>query len=358
MKKIAIWAPLRYANYGDDMQAIAFALFIKQLGYDVKLFQLEEELSKIYGLESVSTVDDLCKGVNLCVIAGGALLTPFNLPKRLLNKAAVEYERDFKDLYEATRKYKTLKFCAVSMGGDGLLRSPWMWYSKSRIKFFKCDSFINGTVRLSGDVLQMAKFGKDFKFYPDMLFRVADYFIPQKLPQTDKIRIGFNFKKGRFLDQSLLEDIFKYAEINDNIEFHFTTTHMEKIGLNYQYLPPKESKNIFIDRYETPNQLLGVLSSMDVVVTSMLHVGLTGLVMGTPFLSYRGPGKTKSFLRSIGGDWAILPENVTFEQLREKFFVKKKEDLYQKYNLSVIKEMIIESEKQYVFCKDVVEKFG
>lgn len=28
-KTISIWAPLRYANVGDDMQAIAFATYIK-----------------------------------------------------------------------------------------------------------------------------------------------------------------------------------------------------------------------------------------------------------------------------------------------------------------------------------------
>ena len=45
-KKIAIWAPLRYANYGDDMQAIAFAKFLQRLEYDVKLFQLDKELAR------------------------------------------------------------------------------------------------------------------------------------------------------------------------------------------------------------------------------------------------------------------------------------------------------------------------
>lgn len=76
--KIGIWAPLRYANVGDDMQAIAFAKHIQKMGYEVKLFQLDEELSALYKLESAPTVDALCKDVNLVVIAGGALLTPFN----------------------------------------------------------------------------------------------------------------------------------------------------------------------------------------------------------------------------------------------------------------------------------------
>ena len=85
-KKIGIWAPLRYANVGDDMQAISFAIHIKKLGYEVKLFQLDETLAELYQLESVPNIDILCEKVNLIIIAGGALLTPFKWYKRILNK--------------------------------------------------------------------------------------------------------------------------------------------------------------------------------------------------------------------------------------------------------------------------------
>lgn len=359
LKKIAIWAPLRYANYGDDMQAIAFALYIKNMGYDVKLFQLEKSLSEMYELESVPTVEALCKDVNLCIIAGGALLTPFKWYKRILNRAAREYEVDFRDLYKATKKYPNVKFCAISMGGDGKVREPEAWYSHWRIDFFRSDSFMNGTVRLEGDAKQMKRtFGKDFMFYPDMLFRTCDYFSPKMLPQTKKYRVGFNFKKGKYIDKNLLEDIFQYAVTHDDMEFHFTTTHMENVKLNYQYIPKKEMKNVFIDRYENPCQLLGVLASMDCFMTSMLHVGLTGLTTGTPFVSYRGPGKTKSFLKSIGGDWAILPDDITFEQLKKQIWSHTREELYAMYNTEEIERMREGGLKQYEFCRNVVEKFG
>lgn len=357
--KIGIWAPLRYANVGDDMQAIAFAKHIQEMGYEVKLFQLDKELSALYNLESAPTVDALCKDVNLVVIAGGALLTPFKWYKRILNKAAREYEADFKDLFLASKKYPNVKFCAISMGGDGKVKKPETWYSHWRIDFFRSHSFVDGTVRLAGDVEQMKQaFGKNFVYHADMLFRTPDYFEPKMLPPTDKIRICLQFKKGRYLDKQLLADIFDYAEKHDDMEFHFITTHMPKIGLTYQYMPEKPSKNIFLDAYENPNQLLGVLASCDVTMTSMLHVGLMGLTMNTPFVSYRGPGKTKSFLKSIGGDWAILPEKISFEELRQQVLTKKKEKLFGRYNQKAIHEMIEDSLCQYRFCTEVVEKLG
>lgn len=355
---ISIWAPLRYANYGDDMQAIAFAQLIKNMGHDVKVFQLEESLAQIYNLKIARTVDDLCKDVNLVIIAGGALLTPFKWYKRILNKAAREYETDFKDLFYATQKYPNVRFCAISFGGDGTVKNPEKWFSKWRIGFFKSSAFINGTVRLKGDTDMMRMFGRNMTFYPDMLFRACDYFPPKMLVPIDKYRVGFNFKKGRYLDKKLLKDIMDYAATHDDMEFHFTTTHMQKVGLNYQYVPEKPLRNIFIDRYENPCQLMGILASMDCFMTSMLHVGLTGLTTGTPFVSYRGPGKTKSFLKSIGGEWAILPEQITFEQLKAQIWCHTRDKLYARYDTEMIERMKTESLNQYEFCKNVVEKFG
>ena len=45
MKKIAIWSSLKFTNYGDDLQALAYAMFLKNEGYEVKLFQLDREVS-------------------------------------------------------------------------------------------------------------------------------------------------------------------------------------------------------------------------------------------------------------------------------------------------------------------------
>ena len=342
MKKVAIWSSLKFTNYGDDLQALAYAIFLKNEGYDVKLFQLDKGLAELYGVETVQTIDELCKDVKLCIIAGGGLLSPFD------------------PVCRATVQYGT-KFCAISMGGDGKEHSPILMYGQWRRKFFSSEIFLDGAVRLEGDVAQMKKFNKNFQFYPDMLFKSPDFFETQPLPPTDKIRVGLNFKKNRnykYLDKKLLNDILEYADTHNDIEFHFTTTHMDYVGLNYQYYPEHETENLKIDKYTSPKQLLGVLESCDVFVTSMLHLGLTGLTKGTPFLSYRGPGKAKSFLRSIGGEWAILDDNISFTDLLDNFLMQKKDSLYNKYNVQSIKGMIDGSSKNYDFCKQIVEKYA
>lgn len=357
IKTVAIWAPLRFVNYGDDMQAIAFALHIKKMGYNVKLFLLEESLAKKYELETVTTYEDLFKGVNICIIAGGSHMVPLSPARQILSSSYRRYELDFVEMVHVMKKYPDIKICPLSIGGDGERHWPLWYYGVGRYRLFHSKQFINGSVRLEGDVSQMRRMGREMKYYPDMLFRSTDYFEPEMLPKSTKYRVGFNLKKN-CLDENIINAIFKYAEEHDDIEFHFTTTHMDKANLHYQYIPDKESKNIFIDKYTSPNQLLGVLGSMDVFITSMLHVGLTGLTMGTPCLSYRGPGKTKAFLHSIGGDWAILNDDITFEDLRGKFFSQSRGQLFNKFDVGALERFKAESGKHYDLCSEIVNKYA
>ena len=357
MKTVAIWAPLRYINYGDDMQAIALALCIKRMGLNVKLYCLEKGLADKYNLHSVSTCEELFKDVNLCFIAGGALMLPVHPAKQLLSSSYRRIEFDYLEFVWAMKKYQNLRICPLSIGGDGKQHCPLFYYGIGRNVLFHSKHFIDGTVRLEGDVAQMKRVGKEMKYYPDMLFRTSDYFEPECLPKSSKYRVGFNFKKN-CIDENMINAIMKYANEHDDIEFHFTTTHMDKANLHYQYIPEKESKNIFIDKYTSPNQMLGVLSSMDVFITSMLHVGLTGLTMGTPCLSYRGPGKTKAFLHSIGGDWAILNSDISFEELRRTFFSQSREQLYGRFDVHALESFKQESEKHYDLCAKIVNKYA
>lgn len=354
---IAIWAPLRYSNYGDDLQAIVFAHFIKSLGFSVIVFQMEQELADYYGLKVAHNVNELCANSKLCIIAGGALLTPFLLPQRIVSKPAYEYENDFKDLHNAGKKFGT-KFCAISMGGDGKSRNPYLYYSLSRIEFFKSPWFIDGTVRLEGDIQQMKKFGKSFKYYPDCLLQTPRWLkmSSNSSPGSNKcLKVALNFKK-RHLPKKLLDDILQYAQTHNDIEFYFVTTHLEKSGIKYEFIPENESKNVKIIKYSTPTQLLEFIKGVDVLVTSKLHLGITGLTVNTPFLIYQGPGKAKSFAKTIGGEWSVLDDAITFDDLLKNYLLVGKKNLMDRYNTAELKKIIDESKFQFEFCRNILNK--
>jgi len=133
---------------------------------------------------------------------------------------------------------------------------------------------------------------------------------------------------------------------------------MEKTGINYEYVPERETDTIKIVKYETPSKLLEFLSGIDLLVTSKLHLGISGLPLGTPFLIYRGPGKAKTFLQSIGGEWAVLNDNISFQELEKKFFRKSKSEIFNKYNIKLLNKMIKDSFGHYLFCKNIIEQFS
>lgn len=359
--KVAVWGPNRWCNYGDDLQSVLYALHLRSLGYDPIVFQLNARVADEYGFRVADTVDQLLSDVNLCILAGGALLTPQPLHKRVLKSDFREYELDFKDLLVGGRQHK-VKFCGISIGGDGRTRNPDVWYSRHRTRFFKSDLFLNGTVRLPGDVLQMKALGKKFTYVPDCILSSNKFLKIDPVSNSDgRIKIGFNFKR-RHVPVDFRDAIFKFANESDEFEFYFFTTHMEPVinqgGVTYEFLPKMESKNVYIVPYESPSQQLKEIASMDVFVASKLHLGMTGLLVGTPFISYRGPGKARSFLKSLGADFAIVDDEISFAELVRNYLRTPKDALLRKYDLKALNEAISESQGQFDFCKEVAEKYA
>lgn len=365
MKRVAIWGPNRWCNFGDDLQSVVFALHVRSLGYEPIVFQLDSAVADEHKLLVADTVDELLRDVKLCIIAGGALLTPLHPAKQLLKSDFRQYEKDFGDLHRSAKKYGT-KFCAISMGGDGKMRNTWFWYSIFRNLFFRSDYFLNGTVRLAGDVEQMKNFGKSFVYNPDCLFslrRFIDVVQASDKKKNDPIRIGFNFRE-RQIPPSFIKAIHDYAATHDDMEFYFASTHMDRVieerGITYEYLPKKDTHNLKFMHYETPSQLLQFMADMDVFVASKLHLGLVGLLVGTPFISYRGMGKARTFLKSIGGHQAILDDEIDFDSLvaAEGLFRKPKVELMTLYDLELLQKMVDDSWRQFEFCSEAVSKYA
>jgi hypothetical protein len=341
-----------------------YALHIRSLGYTPIVYKLDRKIADEYGFETADTMDELVRNVKLCIIAGGALLKPLVFYKRWLKKDFIEFENDFRRMHEAGKKY-SVKFCAISMGGDGKTRSLSKYFSKYRRDFFSSEYFLDGTVRLEGDVLQMKQFGKKFTYIPDCLFSLRKFLSVspvEKEPGTP-IRIGFNFRK-RQIPKKFIEDVYAYAAGHSDMEFYFATTHMDKVifdyGIKYEYLPNKDTSNVKFMHYEHPAQLLQFVADLDVFVASKLHLGLTGLLYGTPFVVYCGMGKAKTFLKSIGGDNAVLEENISFDSLVAEggLLRKPKSELMRMYDHDRLKEMVDESWGQYEFCTKIVAQYA
>jgi hypothetical protein len=112
--------------------------------------------------------------------------------------------------------------------------------------------------------------------------------------------------------------------------------------------------------YETPSQLIRFVADMDVFVASKLHLGLVGLLVGTPFISYRGMGKARTFIRSIGGDDAVLGDEVSFGSLVVPggLLRQPKDELMKLFDHDALRKMVNGSWGQFEFCTRIVEQYA
>jgi len=365
MKKVAVWGPNRWCNFGDDLQSVVFALHLKSLGYEPVVYMLDSAVADEHDIAVANTIDELLEGASLCVVAGGAMLTPVLPPARIIVPMRRRWQRDITELHRGAKKHNC-KVCAISTGGDGKTRNRWFWYDLPRNLFFPSEYFINGTVRLKGDIAQMRSFGKEFGYFPDCLFSIQKFI---DLPSSTKekrdpgapLKLGFNLQKRQIPD-SFIKELHDYAAAHDDIEFHIATTHMDRAikdyDTTYEYLPEKDTHNLKFVHYTTPSQLLQFVADMDVFIASKLHLGFLGILVGTPFVSYNGMGKARSFLKSLKADAAIAPDNASFESLVAPGGLLRKptEELMKLYDMDVLQGMIDESWGHYEFCTKITKE--
>jgi len=155
----------------------------------------------------------------------------------------------------------------------------------------------------------MNHLGKEAVHYPDVLWGAPSYWgLTQRVNTANTLKIGVNLadtKKHRtFVSLLLLLSKLK----RQNVEIHLIRSHLAQCPVDYEMLPDdaNQSPNLYSYTYKDPVEMLQFLGSLDVLVSQKLHLGLSTLAMGVPFLSYNGQGKTHTLLKSIGADQAII----------------------------------------------------
>lgn len=346
--KIGIWGNYCYGNFGDDLMAISIANYLKRKGHIPVVYRLDKQLSKKFDIETETSISMLVSEVEFLLIGGGGMLVSNSIIKQLFSPVAREFERDFDELNTALSKYKK-KIYPISIGGSGKedVKLP-----KSREKFFTSNFVREGTLRLESDLLLTRKMGKSFTYFPDILFDVHSHFKLEsfKKPNDGEIWIGLNLISKDLKGEKWLDRLVEEAQTNPNIKLFFIRTHLENYVTDYEYVPELTSPNIKTYVYADVNDMLNLLASLDIVVSSKLHIGLTSLALGTPFLSFKGKEKTKAQLRELKADQAIFDFGFQLDKFFDEYFASRMSfSLGQIYSIERLKHATDESKKHYQF---------
>jgi hypothetical protein len=160
-------------------------------------------------------------------------------------------------------------------------------------------------------------FNLDATFYPDMLMDVAAFWElseSRARASNKRFHIGVNLPSSSHL---LIKVIRMLPYLGQNVSVHFVSTvrtDSERHQFAGDYLPDRESDRVKAHAYKDPVDMLRFLQSLDVIFTPKLHIGLTALAMGVPYICVGQSNKSKAFLYSIDARWAFWGEDSTILQ--------------------------------------------
>ncbi|MGB3312381.1 MAG: polysaccharide pyruvyl transferase family protein [Nodosilinea sp.] len=309
--KAAVWGSYNYGNYGDDIMAVQFAQALKDQGYEPWVYRLDPATASRFQIQSTDSIDQLLDQARFCLIGGGAML----------ESGPSENDPDFEALCRASSEHHCSVY-PVSVGGDG--RGILSQLSPEKLAFWTSDFCQTPTVRLTSDIAFLQVLGKKAAYYPDVLWTVRDFWnIPPKPSSSGITHIGINIPNSGAA-RLLAHQLNAVAMVRRDLVFHFIRTYLPTSPVNLELMPKLDSPFIKHHVYTDPKSTLEFLSTLNLVISHKLHLGLTALALDVPFLSLGGKGKTKSFLREIGADFAILSSRKKNTELVALFASRKK----------------------------------
>lgn len=357
--KVAIWGSYAYGNYGDELMALLFALYLKRLGAHPIVFCLNESLAQSYGVGTTESADELIRGSAFCVFGGGSLLSA--------NKEGPDWysqqkEREYEHFRVALEKHKCPLYL-LSIGGDGAFDTG-VDIAPYRQRLLETGLCKFATVRQEDDVRTLQeKYSIEARYYPDVLLSIADFWdVGEDRDDNGRVNVGLNLPRSY---RRSIAALHLLKDFKRDTAFHFIRTVRSQPGterLNSELTPRKLTSNFREHGYEDPAPTLKFLSTLDVIVTSKLHIGLTALALGTPYICVGKSLKCKAFLHSIGADFAywgdLAPRDQRIRVLRTLMSQRRIDELRQRYESVSLEEQKRLSRGHLDLLRSVYESYN
>lgn len=302
MPTVAIYGYFGYGNFGDDLMAIIFGTHARRLGYRVKVYKLCANYAGWARLEVVHSLSELTDGVEIVVLASGSLLVSglssqtFGISKKLSANLALG-DQEFAELMELTWRHD-VPLCTLSIGGDDKSAGE-----LPAIKRRLLQACIYASVRNPQDVPRVRQLEIPCDYYPDVVWQASMLVPIEETPPAERLRIGVDLYWSNLLRQGALYLpflLYLVVIFRRDMDFVFIDTTNLSAEKFRAVQPPFKLRNISRYQFQTPNKDLLLAASLDLVLSSRIHLGIACMSYGVPFLSLFGEPKTRLFLQNIG----------------------------------------------------------
>jgi len=303
-KIVGIWGAYRDGNFGDDLMALYFAKLVEEHGrFSPLVYGIDEDLAAAHLISQTSSAKDLVSRSSLVLLGGGGHFVQGTRGKRMLQAILrrnlnLGTRTELEELVAHLQTYPR-QVIALSLGGAG---TPGASLQRSDACLWRSLAPSIMTVRLPSDRELVSELGHEAHYYPDVVLDVPSVLpTPPAARLTNTIRIGLNLKRhsSRLLLPFLRRRSRSLKAAGFNIDLVSFESHLRAHRPGYEFSIGTHDPDIESLQYESPTQLLSQLQSLDLVISSKLHVGVAALGVGTPFASYAGPPKAKAFLHDL-----------------------------------------------------------
>ncbi|WP_394766447.1 polysaccharide pyruvyl transferase family protein [uncultured Paludibaculum sp.] len=272
-------------------------LALRQSGFPVSIYRLCDAYSKPFGLQSVSSADELLENADVLLWGGGGLLVSW--PDMLYRAFFPGVSSEFDSLILGSIE-KGICLAACSVGGDGALAPRLTPGYKER--FTRAAAFM--TVRNPQDLAVPGRFGIPAACFPDLMWLAGEW-LPSPARRPGGMRIAFDLYPGallRKLAPYLVPVIQQLVNERRDCQFYFldsTNAGCKPYRGLGRFI---RGANVVSHQFSDPESDFQFLASLDLLVSSRLHTPVIALQFGVPVVSLLPEGKTSLLLANLGLD--------------------------------------------------------
>lgn len=280
-------------NFGDEIMGIMFAKTLQALGVSFSVFGLRAQYGERYGFPVVYSATELVRMCDVIIVGGGGLLLPHR-------GAASNFGREMDALLKECND-RSIPLLCFSIGGAGLPVERLSPTSRRHLleRAKRC------TLRLRSELPMLSQAGTTGAHHEDVVW-MSSLFFPLKTGKakaSGRPRIGISMYPEGKLNRKLQENFFRLlVRMRSDCDFVFFEVKSSKRGKGQALCPDKilNLPNCSFFKFESVENGIGFLVTLDLLLTSRLHVLMVAMSYRIPSVSLLPRTKTVLCLQELG----------------------------------------------------------
>jgi len=290
--KVGLFGYYSYGNLGDNLMAYLLSKHIKKIGHVPIVFTKSPDFMKGWGAELCSDIEALVQRSDVIVFGGGGLL----IPRRKRNEQQTDFNQDLGTVLK-TAERKGVPRIGISLGGAGKPLDQII--PEERQELVRGLSYV--TLRNREDVQLLEQAGIEGEFLDDLVWTTAEQVPIAKKRSNGRRRIGFNLYLTQSRRFRLLRKILGIiVRLRRDVDFVFLDIHPSPEVAFRAFAPARLPKNCTRKTLSEVEDACREAASLDLLVSTRLHLGVMTMTYGGTTVAYAGQEKTRLLYRRIG----------------------------------------------------------